>query len=81
LGGINVTVPAPIAVDPIGKGNTVFLEAKDYLLDGPTALAYARARHTEGGDFDRAQRQQHHPQQERNLDPFDQVVPPGTSTE
>jgi hypothetical protein len=27
-------------------------------LDGPTALAYARARHTEGGDFDRAQRQQ-----------------------
>jgi LCP family protein required for cell wall assembly len=58
LGGINVTVPAEIAVDPIGKGNTVFLEAKDYLLDGPTALAYARARHTEGGDFDRAQRQQ-----------------------
>ena len=58
LGGINVTVPAEIAVDPIGKGNTVFLEAKDYLLDGPTALAYARARHTEGGDFDRAMRQQ-----------------------
>jgi polyisoprenyl-teichoic acid--peptidoglycan teichoic acid transferase len=27
-------------------------------LDGPTALAYARARHTEGGDFDRAMRQQ-----------------------
>jgi polyisoprenyl-teichoic acid--peptidoglycan teichoic acid transferase len=58
LGGINVTVPAAIAVDPIGKGNTVFLEAKDYLLDGPTALAYARARHTDGGDFDRAMRQQ-----------------------
>jgi LCP family protein required for cell wall assembly len=58
LGGINVTVPEAIAVDPIGKANTVFLEAKDYLLDGPTALAYARARHTEGGDFDRAQRQQ-----------------------
>jgi LCP family protein required for cell wall assembly len=58
LGGINVTVPAEIKVDPIGKGNTVVLEAKDYLLDGPTALAYARARYTEGGDFDRAQRQQ-----------------------
>jgi LCP family protein required for cell wall assembly len=58
LGGINVTVPSEIAVDPIGHGNTVFLKAKDYLLDGPTALAYARARHTEGGDFDRAQRQQ-----------------------
>ena len=58
LGGINVSVPEEIAVDPIGKGNTVFLEVKDYLLDGPTALAYARARHSEGGDFDRAQRQQ-----------------------
>ena len=58
LGGINVSVPNEISVDPIGKGNTVVLEAKDYLLDGPTALAYARARHTEGGDFDRAQRQQ-----------------------
>jgi len=51
-------VPAEIKVDPIGKGNTVFLEVKDYLLDGPTALAYARARYTDGGDFDRAQRQQ-----------------------
>jgi len=58
LGGINVTVPTEISVDPIGKGNTVILEPKDYLLDGPTALAYARARHTEGGDFDRATRQQ-----------------------
>jgi LCP family protein required for cell wall assembly len=58
LSGINVSVPNEISVDPIGKGNTVVLEAKDYLLDGPTALAYARARHTEGGDFDRAQRQQ-----------------------
>src|SRR4030042_5401541 len=58
LGGINVSVPEEIAVDPIGKGNTVILETKDYLLDGPTALAYARARHTDGGDFDRAMRQQ-----------------------
>jgi polyisoprenyl-teichoic acid--peptidoglycan teichoic acid transferase len=58
LGGINIAVPAPISVDPIGKANTVYLQAKAYRLDGPTALAYARARHTEGGDFDRAQRQQ-----------------------
>ncbi|OGO65327.1 MAG: hypothetical protein A2029_04295 [Chloroflexi bacterium RBG_19FT_COMBO_47_9] len=58
LGGINVHVPSTISVDPIGHNNTVILEEKDYLLDGPTALAYARARHTEGGDFDRAQRQQ-----------------------
>jgi len=58
LGGINVTVYSEITVDPIGKGNTVVLKPGNYLLDGPTALAYARARHTEGGDFDRATRQQ-----------------------
>jgi LCP family protein required for cell wall assembly len=58
LGGINVKVDNEISVDPIGKGNTVVLKPGNYLLDGPTALAYARARHTEGGDFDRAQRQQ-----------------------
>jgi len=58
LGGINVTVSSDISVDPIGKGNTVYLKPGNYLLDGPTALAYARARHTEGGDFDRAVRQQ-----------------------
>jgi LCP family protein required for cell wall assembly len=58
LGGINVTVSTEITVDPIGKGNTVVLKPGNYLLNGPTALAYARARHTEGGDFDRAQRQQ-----------------------
>ncbi len=58
LGGINVTVSSDISVDPIGKGNTVYLKPGNYLLNGPTALAYARARHTDGGDFDRAQRQQ-----------------------
>ncbi len=58
LGGINVTVSSDISVDPIGKGNTVYLKPGNYLLDGPTALAYARARHTDGGDFDRAVRQQ-----------------------
>jgi LCP family protein required for cell wall assembly len=58
LGGINVTVSSDISVDPIGKGNTVYLKPGNYLLNGPTALAYARARHTDGGDFDRAVRQQ-----------------------
>ena len=58
LGGINIKVDQEISVDPIGKGNTVVLKPGNYLLDGPTALAYARARHTDGGDFDRAQRQQ-----------------------
>lgn len=58
LGGIDVDVPAEIKVDPIGKHNTVVLDPGRQLLDGPVALAYARARYTEGGDFDRAQRQQ-----------------------
>ena len=58
LGGIHLLPPEEITVDPIGPGNTVVLKAKPQLLDGPTALAYARARSTEGGDFDRADRQQ-----------------------
>jgi LCP family protein required for cell wall assembly len=58
LGGINMTVSTEISVDPIGKANTVVMKPGNYLFDGPTALAYARARHTEGGDFDRAVRQQ-----------------------
>jgi hypothetical protein len=55
---VYIEVPAEITVDPIGEHNTVTLQPGRQLLDGPTALAYARARHTEGGDFDRAQRQQ-----------------------
>jgi LCP family protein required for cell wall assembly len=58
LGGIYVDVPTEITVDPIGKANTNTLEPGRQLLDGGNALAYARARHTGGGDFDRAQRQQ-----------------------
>lgn len=58
LGGVYVDVPEEIKVDPIGEHNTVILEPGRQLLDGPTALAYARARNTEGGDFDRAIRQQ-----------------------
>lgn len=58
LGGIHLLPPEEIMVDPIGPGNTVVLKTKPYRLDGATALAYARARGTEGGDFDRADRQQ-----------------------
>jgi len=58
LGGVYIDVPAEIKVDPIGEHNTVKLQPGRQLLDGPTALAYARARNTEGGDFDRAVRQQ-----------------------
>lgn len=58
LGGIYIDVPQELKVDPIGPRNTVVLKPGKQLLDGPTALAYARARYTEGGDFDRALRQQ-----------------------
>jgi LCP family protein required for cell wall assembly len=58
LGGIEIEVPQEIQVDPIGPGNTVVLEAGVQILDGPTALAYARNRDTIGSDFDRAARQQ-----------------------
>jgi LCP family protein required for cell wall assembly len=58
IGGIEVDVPEEITVDPLGPGNTVTLEPGLQVLDGPTALAYARNRDTGGGDFDRSQRQQ-----------------------
>lgn len=58
LGGIEIDVPDEIKVDPLGPGNTVILEPGKQILDGPVSLAYARARYTDGGDFDRGQRQQ-----------------------
>jgi LCP family protein required for cell wall assembly len=58
IGGVEIEVPYEMAVDPIGPDNTLTLEAGLQVLDGPTALAYARNRDTIGGDFDRAQRQQ-----------------------
>mgnify|MGYP005843678825 CR=1 FL=1 len=57
IGGIEVKVPRNIFVDPI-DGPTVKLKKGENLLPGSLALAYARARNTEGGDFDRAERQQ-----------------------
>ena len=53
-----INVREDITVDPLGEGNTVHLRAGVQDLDGATALAYARYRYTEGGDFERAQRQQ-----------------------
>ena len=58
IGGLKIDVKEPIEVDPIGPGNHKFLEPGRQTLPGDVALAYARARNTEGGDFDRAQRQQ-----------------------
>lgn len=58
LDGITIDVPYEIRVDPLGQYNTVVLQPGEQVLDGPVALAYARARYTDGGDFDRAMRQQ-----------------------
>ena len=59
IGGLDLKVEEErITVDPIGQGNTVILYKGVQNLDGATTLAYARARYTEGGDFDRADRQQ-----------------------
>jgi LCP family protein required for cell wall assembly len=57
IGGIDVLVEEEVKISAIGRQSR-WLHAKAYHMDGPTALAYARARKTEGGDFDRAERQQ-----------------------
>jgi polyisoprenyl-teichoic acid--peptidoglycan teichoic acid transferase len=58
MGGLDMHIHEPITVDPIGPGNTRTLEVGVQTLDGATVLAYARNRYTEGGDTDRANRQQ-----------------------
>lgn len=58
IGGIDVNVPYKMTIDPLGQGNTMIVRAGVQTFDGETALAYARARHTDNDDFDRAKRQQ-----------------------
>lgn len=66
LGGVAVNVPEKIKVYVAGRTDKkngkiheeVTLKPGVQTLDGGTALAYARDRHTAGGDFDRAARQQ-----------------------
>lgn len=58
IGGVKVDVPEEIRIDPLGPNNAVYLQPGEQLLPGDLALAYARARNTPGGDFDRARRQQ-----------------------
>ncbi len=58
IGCIDIKVRVPITIDPLGQGNTRTLEPGTQPLCGADALAYARQRHTDGGDFDRATRQQ-----------------------
>lgn len=60
IGGVKIDVPEEITIDLLGSGSATkkTLQPGVQVLPGEWALAYARARHTEGGDFDRAQRQQ-----------------------
>lgn len=56
--GVKVEVTEPIELEVIGKEYDVVLEPGVYALPGDMALAYARNRYNEGGDFGRARRQQ-----------------------
>jgi LCP family protein required for cell wall assembly len=58
IGGVKIDVPQKIQIDPLGDNNTKTLKPGVQTLPGDLALAYARQRHTDGGDFDRARRQQ-----------------------
>jgi LCP family protein required for cell wall assembly len=60
IGGVKIDVPEEITVDLLGSGSSTIktLQPGVQTLPGEWALAYARARHTQGGDFDRARRQQ-----------------------
>jgi len=60
IGGVKVDVPEKITIDLLGGGfkTKKTLQPGNQRLPGEWALAYARARYTEGGDFDRAFRQQ-----------------------
>ncbi len=58
IGGVKLDVPEKIKIDPMGDNTSKTLKPGIQTLPGDLALAYVRARKTEGGDFDRAQRQQ-----------------------
>lgn len=57
IGCIDLKIRREITIDPLGPGNTVTLKPGTQPLCGAEALAYARQRYTDGGDFDRSQRQ------------------------
>lgn len=60
IGGVKIDVPEKIKIDLLGTGHRTIktLQPGVQTLPGEWALAYARNRYTEGGDFDRAARQQ-----------------------
>jgi LCP family protein required for cell wall assembly len=58
MGGLEICVPEKIMVSVIGKTNKYPIKPGCQTLPGYLALGYARNRKTEGGDVDRAKRQQ-----------------------
>jgi LCP family protein required for cell wall assembly len=58
IGGVKLTVQNSVDVQIIGQELPVRIYPGRQVLNGAYALAYARARHSEDGDFDRARRQQ-----------------------
>ncbi len=58
IDGVKIDIPQEIDVVLMGTNEIETLYPGRVVLPGDIALAYARARYTEGGDFDRAQRQQ-----------------------
>ena len=60
IGGIDIFSDEKLVLDPAGTGldHVAITCCGIRHLQGPQALAYARTRHTDGGDVDRAKRQQ-----------------------
>ncbi len=58
IGGVKIDVTEPVTIDLIGPEPPKTIQPGRYTMPGDVALAYARSRKTEGGDFDRALRQQ-----------------------
>ena len=58
IDGVKVDVEETIELEIIGQQFDTVLTPGRYTLNGKQALAYARNRYNEGGDFDRARRQQ-----------------------
>ncbi|NOY97860.1 MAG: LCP family protein [Chloroflexi bacterium] len=58
MGGLYICIPYKIRVDPIGPKPKQAIDKGCQTLPGYLVLAYARNRKTEGGDVDRAERQQ-----------------------
>lgn len=58
IGGVKITTEEDTYVQLIGDEQIHTIQSGTNTLNGEYALAFARARHTENGDFDRSRRQQ-----------------------